>query len=100
MSLIVRYQRGDEALPRLGVADAGRIHPLAGLDLDELLQQPLAQIREHVQRAVTAGDSIDSNDTTPRAPIAGQEVWAAGVTYLRSRDARLEESGGSDVYAQ
>jgi len=31
------------------------------------------------------------------APITKQEVWAAGVTYLRSREARMEESesGGS-----
>jgi 2-dehydro-3-deoxy-D-arabinonate dehydratase len=28
-------------------------------------------------------------------PIGNQEVWAAGVTYLRSRDARIEESQGS-----
>lgn len=35
------------------------------------------------------------------APIVGQEVWAAGVTYFRSRDARMEESksaGGGDFY--
>jgi 2-dehydro-3-deoxy-D-arabinonate dehydratase len=35
------------------------------------------------------------------APIGSQEVWAAGVTYLRSRDARMEESkdsGGADFY--
>lgn len=35
------------------------------------------------------------------APIGLQEVWAAGVTYLRSRDARMEESkasGGADFY--
>ena len=34
-------------------------------------------------------------------PIGKQEVWAAGVTYLRSRDARMDESkdsGGSDFY--
>ncbi|HMH20789.1 MAG TPA: fumarylacetoacetate hydrolase family protein, partial [Puia sp.] len=29
------------------------------------------------------------------APMGSQEVWAAGVTYLRSRDARMEESKGS-----
>jgi 2-dehydro-3-deoxy-D-arabinonate dehydratase len=29
------------------------------------------------------------------APIGSQEIWAAGVTYLRSRDARMEESKGS-----
>lgn len=38
----------------------------------------------------------------PMAPIgAQQEVWAAGVTYLRSRDARMEESaesGGASFY--
>jgi 2-dehydro-3-deoxy-D-arabinonate dehydratase len=35
------------------------------------------------------------------SPIACQEVWAAGVTYLRSRSARMEESksaGGGDFY--
>ena len=35
------------------------------------------------------------------APIGSQEVWAAGVTYLRSRDARKEEAkdaGGGDFY--
>jgi len=35
------------------------------------------------------------------APIGQQEVWAAGVTYLRSRDARMEESkdaGGGSFY--
>lgn len=34
-------------------------------------------------------------------PIANQEVWASGVTYLRSKDARVEESkdaGGGDFY--
>ena len=34
-------------------------------------------------------------------PIDQQEVWAAGVTYERSRDARMEESNESgDVYAR
>ena len=35
------------------------------------------------------------------APIRGQEVWAAGVTYYRSRGARMEESkdaGGGNFY--
>jgi 2-dehydro-3-deoxy-D-arabinonate dehydratase len=32
------------------------------------------------------------------APIGGQPVWAAGVTFARSRDARLEESHGLDAY--
>jgi 2-dehydro-3-deoxy-D-arabinonate dehydratase len=35
------------------------------------------------------------------APIQNQEVWAAGVTYLRSKDARMEEAreaGGGNFY--
>ena len=38
-----------------------------------------------------------------QAPIQNQEVWASGVTYLRSKVGRQEESknaGGSDFYAR
>ncbi len=34
------------------------------------------------------------------APIDEQEVWAAGVTYLRSRAARERESQTSDLYSR
>lgn len=40
-------------------------------------------------------------ETDALAPIGRQEVWAAGVTYFRSRTARMEESkdaGGGDFY--
>ena len=36
-------------------------------------------------------------------PIGNQEVWASGVTYMRSKQARMEESkdaGGGDFYAK
>jgi 2-dehydro-3-deoxy-D-arabinonate dehydratase len=36
--------------------------------------------------------------STVLAPVAGQEVWAAGVTFATSRSARNEESGGHDFY--
>jgi len=33
------------------------------------------------------------------APVEpGQEIWAAGVTYLRSREARMAESDTADIY--
>jgi 2-dehydro-3-deoxy-D-arabinonate dehydratase len=50
---------------------------------------------------------IDLIGSAPRTPISGTfaapvsnevELWGAGVTYLRSRDARKEESGVPDVY--
>ena len=37
------------------------------------------------------GEPIDQ-DVRSAAPVGTQEVWAAGVTYLRSRDARIEEA--------
>ncbi len=45
--------------------------------------------------------NVDWNDIAIYPPLEKQEVWAAGVTYLRSRDARMEESkdaGGADFY--
>jgi 2-dehydro-3-deoxy-D-arabinonate dehydratase len=35
---------------------------------------------------------VNLMDVTLRAPVERQEVWAAGVTYLRSKTARMEES--------
>jgi 2-dehydro-3-deoxy-D-arabinonate dehydratase len=46
-----------------------------------------------------AETGVEAADGGP-APIGSQEVWACGVTYLRSRDARMEESerAGGDVF--
>ncbi len=41
--------------------------------------------------SMTSGGPVLSNAPL-RAPVDQQEIWAAGVTYLRSRDARMEES--------
>lgn len=45
---------------------------------------------------------INTPDLGQAAPIGNQEVWAAGVTYLRSKVARMEEAeaggGGGDFY--
>lgn len=47
----------------------------------------------------TAAIALINDSLLP--PIGNQEVWAAGVTYLRSREARMEESadsGAADLY--
>ena len=52
----------------------------------------------HLRRASGAAASPDGRRL---APIGSQEVWAAGVTYFRSRTARMEESkasGGGTFY--
>ena len=66
-----------------------------GFRLDWLLRRPYPAIREALAGART-GEPARGD---PLAPIEdGQEVWAAGVTYLRSREARMAESGTADVY--
>lgn len=52
-------------------------------------------------KEVSALEAADLMEQDLLAPIGSQEVWAAGVTYLRSRDARMEESkesGGASFY--
>jgi 2-dehydro-3-deoxy-D-arabinonate dehydratase len=52
-------------------------------------------------KTVPAAEAADWCENEILPPLITQEVWAAGVTYLRSRDARMEESkdsGGADFY--
>jgi 2-dehydro-3-deoxy-D-arabinonate dehydratase len=73
-------------------------HLLHGIGWNELLASPDLFL---IARSATAGEPITLNPATILAPIVGQEVWAAGVTYYRSRDARIAESketGGSTFY--
>jgi 2-dehydro-3-deoxy-D-arabinonate dehydratase len=57
---------------------------------------------EFLAEFVARGDSYGRfHEGEVLAPIEGQEVWAAGVTYYRSRGARMEESkdaGGGNFY--
>jgi len=52
-------------------------------------------------KELPAGQDKDWLEKGVLPPIGSQEVWAAGVTYLRSRNARMEESqesGGATFY--
>jgi 2-dehydro-3-deoxy-D-arabinonate dehydratase len=60
-----------------------------GVSLDALLGEG-TDFDEAVGSAPAAGPPPDG--AVVIAPIESQEVWAAGVTYLRSRDAREQES--------
>jgi 2-dehydro-3-deoxy-D-arabinonate dehydratase len=46
----------------------------------------------------TAGDPEELDAFELAIPVEPPEVWCAGVTYERSRDARVEESAVKDVY--
>jgi len=81
------------------VEDGGRAFLVAAYpDWDALLND---DDLDGALRAAIAEKREASLPRQPLAPIVSQEVWAAGVTYWRSRDARMEESksaGGGSFY--
>ncbi|MEP6747314.1 MAG: fumarylacetoacetate hydrolase family protein [Bacteroidota bacterium] len=67
------------------------------IDRDDLW----AQVQKEIYQLPSAGDQEWFMEKELLAPIGSQEVWAAGVTYLRSKVARMEESkesGGATFY--
>ncbi|SDS67290.1 fumarylacetoacetate hydrolase family protein [Actinoplanes derwentensis] len=67
-----------------------------GGTLADLLAWPLDRARAAIEDAARRPGSSLSGPFLP--PIDKQEVWAAGVTYRRSRDGRKEESGHGALY--
>ncbi len=61
-------------------------------------------LHQHLLRAIDGLSPIAGfSEAEAQAPIESQEIWASGVTYLRSREARMEEAkdaGGGDFYAR
>jgi 2-dehydro-3-deoxy-D-arabinonate dehydratase len=81
------------------VEDAGSFYPVAGADWDELVSSDDLHARVRAAAGKNAVSNFDP--ATVLAPVVSQDVWAAGVTYYRSRNARMEESraaGGGDFY--
>lgn len=65
------------------------------MSLSQLLRLSPMAARQAVEEAAEGGASPDR----VLAPIdPQQEVWAAGVTYLRSRDGRIEEASDGTPY--
>jgi 2-dehydro-3-deoxy-D-arabinonate dehydratase len=69
----------------------------AGLGLDHLLGLRASALRERL-RAAPATRPATGKLLAPIEP--SQEVWAAGVTYLRSLEEREAESTVADVYSR
>jgi 2-dehydro-3-deoxy-D-arabinonate dehydratase len=70
-------------------------------DWDQLINSN--DLYQHLSKLVDSGTlpSVDKDfEKQILAPIASQEVWAAGVTYYRSRTARMAEShdAGADNF--
>lgn len=94
---LVRYTEAGDPGPHLGVLDVDGVRRLPLGGMAELLRRPLSEIRGLA--GGLAGPVTPLQQVRLLAPVDGaMEVWAAGVTYDRSRQARMEESHEADVY--
>jgi 2-dehydro-3-deoxy-D-arabinonate dehydratase len=98
---IVRYAESDTRQVRVGTLQDGQVTPLAGVEtVADLLARPLEDVRALVQ-GQSGGASRAVTEVRLLPPVDGlTEVWASGVTYERSMDARVEESSSQDVYTR
>ncbi|RKS77476.1 2-dehydro-3-deoxy-D-arabinonate dehydratase [Motilibacter peucedani] len=85
---LVRLSSGWAVTSASGTVALG--HPLG-----DLLAMPLSDARSVVSSV--SGSGVEG---VPLPPVDEQEVWAAGVTYERSREGRREESGAAALYTQ
>jgi 2-dehydro-3-deoxy-D-arabinonate dehydratase len=99
---IIRFMQ-DHSVPTLAaVTDDSQVYTLPQTDFLELVHQaneqettPLALIREIISRSAPLPFSME--ELPLLAPIIAPEVWAAGVTYERSREARNYEATGGKL---
>jgi 2-dehydro-3-deoxy-D-arabinonate dehydratase len=97
------YHTAKGATPKLGLIDGDQVIDVAASggpqSLAQALQLSAAELRTQLEAARSRGGQASMLATFElAAPIDEQEVWASGVTYLRSRDARMEESTQKNVY--
>ena len=91
---LCRFIAAPDADVRVGLVDGEVIRDLtpAGVHrLHDLLER--LDIQEQLARARRAGlPEWPLDDVRLLTPVESQEIWAAGVTYFRSKQARMEES--------
>ncbi|MFD7156444.1 fumarylacetoacetate hydrolase family protein [Kribbella sp. NPDC059898] len=94
---LVRYLSPVDGRPVPGVRTGDSVAPLEGLNsFAELLRLPLDELQAAVGKV---GAEVPAEGLKFLPPIDGRgEVWCAGVTYERSRGARMEESSEQSVY--
>lgn len=74
-------------------------------DWDSFINRPslYSCLLEEINNCPQANQTELAIPETVLAPLNSQEVWASGVTYLRSREARIEEAKdatGGDFYSR
>lgn len=96
------YRIGAEGKPLFGLIDGEDVIDIEAAGGPATLGTALQLSKSDLDLALDRVRAKDLRtplaDVTIQAPIDWQEVWCAGVTYLRSRDARMEESQAKSVY--
>lgn len=93
---LLKYRLGTDPTPRVGCLDGDSVAPIGSgpLKLSEILQGPdVAGAVRSLLAGATERLALNTVEILP--PLDRQEVWAAGVTYERSKTAREEESEGA-----
>ena len=86
----IRLKTGAETV---AIIDVGSVTPLALTNGTSSLSQILeADDPAALVASLTHEPQVSISEVELLAPIDQQEVWAAGVTYKRSKTARMEES--------
>jgi 2-dehydro-3-deoxy-D-arabinonate dehydratase len=92
---LCRFSRQNDPIVRVGLAEGDdRVLDLRAVGVESLgalleIADPVAAVQGMRPAAAAA---IPLTDVRLHAPVERHEVWAAGVTYLRSKTARMEES--------
>lgn len=92
---ICRFKTQDNPSPRIGyLDDSNQVIDLTSFDVHEMKSLFDAKKRASIlsKLKITRAPKLALEQVTLLAPVDDQEVWAAGVTYLRSKTARMEES--------
>lgn len=101
---LCRFSTEESNGARVGLIVGERVIDVAAaggpVSLSDGLQGPASAFLGALRDVAGAGGGVPVEQVELLAPIDAQEVWAAGVTYLRSRNARMEESTQKDVYDQ
>lgn len=101
--VLCRFTLHDDETQRTGILRDGEVQDVSTVasvaTLDRMLAMPLSELRQLLDELPTERlGKYPSGEYTLLAPLDNQEVWACGVTYERSRDARMHESRQRDAY--
>ncbi len=84
------------------IESEGAQYQTADFSFDALFraEAPEAWLAEKIQSLEKLDSPVETANQAWLPPVESQEIWAAGVTYFRSRSARMEEakSAGGDIF--